>query len=226
MQIDFERLANSNQQARVRKIMFLVKHRIAYVPTPKAGCSSFKLWMDRMYVGDAKYFPDGSIHSVQQIPKPDHYGYDKLSTVLERGCYGFSFVRDPERRLISCYYSKLGKPRYKRAVNRVLGIKDEGADVDFDTFLTALEIQEEARMDAHWRPQTTLLMLDAIEYDRIGKLENAKEDFRLVQQEAGLPNMPLPHRNRGTRPEIEITPARRKRIEEIYAVDYETFSYG
>ncbi len=213
---------------RIRQIYLLPDHKVGYVANPKAGCSSIKAMLERIHAGEA----DSDIenpHTDRRIPFPDDIGWDRINQLQADGLYGFTIVRDPVERARSGFCDKIPERATRKALNAVLGRKDPLETVTFDDFITALEIQKPEEMDAHWRPQHLVLMMDQIKYDFIGRIENMAADMARVHADTGLPQVPLPHRNkRGSRKApryATVTPERRKRIEAIYQKDFELFGY-
>lgn len=213
---------------RLEQVFILPEHKLAYVSTPKVACSSFKTLMERLHQQDPA-FEVANIHERRTIPKPHKLGWKLVNGLQKDGLFGFAFVRDPAKRLASCFTNKMFLARERVPINRILGREDERGKITFDDFLTAVELQKPEEMNPHWRPQHMVLMADAIEYDFIGRMENIKADFAHIQKTAGLPaDYTLPHRNKVVPRRnwvVEMNPERQRRIEAIYADDYERFSY-
>lgn len=210
---------------RIGQIYLLAEQRIAYVAVPKAGCSSLKLLMERIHRNDPDYVVR-NIHKNRSLPPLRQLGWDRVAALQDAGLYGFTFVRDPVRRALSCWRDKMRARRYREEINTVLGRADLRQPVTFDAFLDALDMMDPATMDAHWRPQHLVTMWDEITYDRVGRLENITADMALIRAESGLPDLPLPHRNPSPAPPDDLpTRTQRARLERIYARDFALFGY-
>nr|WP_268821667.1 sulfotransferase family 2 domain-containing protein [Octadecabacter dasysiphoniae] len=144
----------------------------------------------------------------------------------EQPFFGFSIVRDPMRRVVSAYTDKMRDPHFRRQINAALGREDLDQKVGFGKFLAALERQTSRQMNPHWRPQTDLLMLDALEYDHLCRLENLKADMDYLCEATDLPRLSMPHQNRIKKSDDLVpTPAQKTRIYNIYQTDFEAFGY-
>lgn len=224
MQFERENIVKLYSGSRISQIYLLAEQRVAYVSNPKVACTSLKLMMERINRGDPDLIM--KVHHDREFPTLKQIGWPKVKALLAEGVYGFTFVRDPVRRAVSGYRDKMAVARFRSEINEVLG-RDPDETIRFDQFLDALEQQEPQDMNPHWRPQHLVLMMDAIEYDYIGRLERISEDLDHIRQASGLPKVDIEHRNqaRTDRPEVDITPERRSRIEKIYAEDYERLGY-
>lgn len=213
---------------RLEQVFVLPAYKMAYVSTPKVACSSFKTLCERLYQNDPD-FEVLNIHQRQTIPKVHKLGWEKVNGLQKDGMFGFAFVRDPAKRLMSCFTNKMYLARERVPINKILGREDTRGKITFDEFLTAVEMQKPEQMNPHWRPQHLVLMAEAIEYDFIGRMENIKADFAHVRAQVGIPDtFDLPHRNKVVPRRnwvVEINPERQRRIEAIYAQDYERYSY-
>ncbi len=211
-----------------RLMMFYVlpDHDIAYMPTPKVGCSSLKLLFERIYRDDP-HFKVGNVHTNRTVPRPLKVGWDVMHRKMRDGSlYGFGIARDPIKRAVSGYCNKLKMPKFQEEFNAILGRDDPQAEVSFDQFIEALERQDPHAMNPHWRPQHSVMMVDVIQYDHIGKLETMDADMAIIKAASKLPNLPVPYKNKGRKSTtFDVTPAQKARLEQIYAQDFETFGY-
>jgi hypothetical protein len=118
--------------------------------------------------------------------------------------------------------------QWRIKIRRALGLpKDHDQELTFDQFVAALEAQAPIRMDAHWRPQHLNLMHPLIEYDLVGRLESFDADLARVREATGLPDVPCPNRNRTKRDGslFDGRPDLRRRVEQVYARDFELYGY-
>lgn len=219
---------HNSQRELAHSLIPLPDHGVVYVRVPKAACSTLKLWAHRIHTGDHTFDP-GHVHKEVAIPLAHRLGWDVVSAMLDGGAYRFTFVRNPSDRLVSAYFSKLVRTRqdYWRAeVREAIGLaRDVG--VTFDHFLASLEATVAADWNAHWRPQHLITMQGLVDYDAIGRVESLEADLARIREEAGLPEVPVDSRNRfplvedprSGRPDLQ------RRIEALYAEDYELFGY-
>jgi len=185
-----------------------------------------KLYFERVHRGDPT-LEIAKIHKELTVPTLDTVApHDVRALQHTQPFYGFSIVRDPMRRVVSAYTDKMRDTHFRSQINRALGRTDPDQRVGFGKFLEALELQTIRQMNPHWRPQTELLMLDALDYDHICKLENLRDDMDYLCAATDLPRMPLPHQNRIKQSDDLVpTPAQRTRIYKIYQNDFEALSY-
>jgi hypothetical protein len=215
-----------------RLLIPLPQYRVIYVKNPKAASSTLMVWLDRIHTGDPTSTP-ARMHRDHHLPTLRDVGRRRVMKMLSGQAYRFSFVRDPLRRLESVYWAKMFRDqRFRRANAPRLGLSpDPAVRISFEEFLTAIERQDPLReMDPHWRAQHLNLLFPIVEYDHIGKLETFEHDLRRVEEESGLPHVPLEPRNvapqrPGRTSVYEGRPDLRRRVEELYAQDMELFGY-
>lgn len=206
----------------------LPDHNTIYVSNPKAAYSTIKLMLSKLHVGDHSLNPE-NVHEVRALPRLVDVGWRRLAEMLDGDAFRFTFVRHPVKRAISGYSDKLVRQRfnYSGPFQQALGRPVDPEDpVSFEDFLSVLERQDPAAMDPHWRPQCINVALDKIDYDYIGRVENFDADWARVRREAGLPHVPVAHRNRQPSfVDVSDRPDIRRRVEAIYACDFEAFGY-
>lgn len=209
----------------------LPQHNLLYVKNPKAGCSSVLAWLDRLHTGEHDAVIR-NIHNNNRLPTIQDVGRRRVLRMLSGGAYRFSFVRNPLSRFESVYWDKLVSDlRWRRRnVPAAMGLPGPSEPVSFERFLSAVEEQDPmTEMDPHWRPQHVNLMHPLISYDHVGKLESFDADFSRIREEAGLPDVPMVARNKSSRTSSESVYDNRpdlvRRVERIYATDFELYGY-
>jgi len=160
-----------------------LKYKYIYIETPKVACSTVKMTLQRLELEDPDFTRDDfeDLHrreyspllKLQQLPDFEKY-------FTRDDFYTFCFVREPYRRLLSCYLDKICQPtNFKKMVLKSMGL--DGSDVhhniSFSEFISVVESQRPAEMDYHWRPQYYLTCQKNITYDYVGRLENFAADF-------------------------------------------------
>jgi len=207
------------------------EHDLIYVKNPKAGCSTILLWLDRLHTGDHGFEPS-NIHKENRLPTVREVGRPVVEQMLSGAAYRFSFVRNPLRRFESVYWDKLvpGSRLRLKAPAALSVWPDPHTFVSFEQFLTAVEQQDPmSDMNPHWRPQHVNLLHPLISYDRLGRLENFESDLERIRAEVGLPDVPIEVRNASKQARTDSVYDNRpdlvRRVEQIYAKDFELYGY-
>jgi len=113
-----------------------------------------------------------------------HSFFDKPSELsssdmkLEGDYKHFSFVRNPYNRFVSCYKDKVLGGEKRPFINKLLKrpLESEISIVDFLLFLENGGLYS----NAHWAPQTSLIVKPLSEMDFIGRVENLSEDWQVL----------------------------------------------
>lgn len=130
----------------------------------------------------------------------------------------FAFVRDPQDRLVSAWKNKVAEANYFNFE------ADEYQKMQkFDEFVVWLSTQDINQTDEHLLPQYKLV--DYKNLDFLGRFESFSDDFSVLAKKIGLPIDQVHHKNSSKKANIEISPATKSLIEEIYRNDFEIFNY-
>jgi hypothetical protein len=86
-------------------------------------------------------------------------------------------------------------------------------------------------MNQHWRPQSYNLLLDAIDYDFIGKIEQFDIDFDKVMSAVDGPKVTSVRKNKSDNKNkqftlVDVTAQDLKIVSKLYAKDFERFGYS
>ncbi|MBD0269491.1 MAG: sulfotransferase family protein [Cyanobacteria bacterium Co-bin8] len=215
-----------------------LKHRYLYVDTPKAGCSTIKLTLQRLELEDEYFtredFEDIHLRKFSPLLMPIQVG--PLDAFLSRtDIFKFCFVRNPYTRILSCYLDKIAAPHpIKAQILRQLGrnYTDLHTAVSFAEFISAVEEQPISTMDPHWRLQYYQTFQESIKFDFIGRYENFSEDLQTVGEKLS-PNFSkyFFHEQRNSTSSASkvsdfYTPELRERIYRIYELDFDYFGYS
>jgi hypothetical protein len=146
--------------------------------------------------------------------------------------FRFSFVRNPYDRLRSAYIQKLHHPTTHERPAHYLAALGLSEIPDFETFVRTVVAQPDHLMNAHWRPQHRCLVMDAIAYDFIGKVETFEADFAYVSERLDFsPDLyrqtPAANRARPDTRDLAIyTDALAELVHRRYRLDFDRFDYA
>ncbi|MGB0904845.1 MAG: sulfotransferase family protein, partial [Mangrovicoccus sp.] len=159
--------------------------RVAYFETPKVACTSIKAYM---IARAGARLPDfkmpQNIHDRKKSPLVElgNLNEPRALEVMLGSFKRFSFVRNPYTRILSAYLDKIVQNDHERA--RMLPIFgfEQTDRPSFLEFLRALEQIPNHRRDIHFVSQADLLMVDLIDYTRLGRMETFDQDFHLIRE--------------------------------------------
>ena len=208
-----------------------LRFRYMYAAVPKAGSSSIKGALHKAELDDEQYHPHGRVHVRRISPLLNPMMVPQFSLRMDK-LYKFCFVRDPATRLIAAYLNKIvGNGPQKRQILEILGKEDQPATIpSFSEFIDAVGASASQDLNRHWCIQYTKVCADKIAYDKIGRFERLSEDLQqiLTMLQIGRKYSSLrfgPVTQAEHRAQEFLTPSIRRKIEEIYHLDYENFGY-
>tara|TARA_B110001469_G_C9648889_1_gene330043 strand:- start:10640 stop:11431 length:792 start_codon:yes stop_codon:yes gene_type:complete len=250
---DLEREATKPEL--MHSIHFSEKFQCVYLELPKCGCSSIKSLIQTYEhvepdCDQLLEIPDVHNKRVNQyaLPGYEHGGVagltgDQLIRVLtDPSISRFSVVRNPYARLASAFKDKIFKNKVQKiqvvdalfpslkSLCKEEKLAVEVSFADFVEFVTSH--QNHKKMNPHWRPQVSVLFYDYINYDFIGKLEDAERTWQQIYNKIYSSRMqfiPMGRRNSSGRREIAVnniyTHYLAERVYEFYKRDFEAFDY-
>lgn len=220
-----------------RRRILLKPYRAIYIPIPKVACTSFKTaFADLLGVDLNK--AGGDPHRVL-FPSP--VPVEALRGLLYPGFYRFAFVRNPWARLVSCYRDKIGnevktgghthftiRPGIANCLARFDAFE---AGMSFEAFVDAVASIPDDVADEHFRSQYTFVTTRKGEMavDFVGRYERLSDDFRIVREKTGLPEIELPRLQAAGKSAKYVsyyTPETRDKVSERFRRDIETFGYA
>lgn len=220
------------QRIVLRRAVFVEKLNLLYVRNAKAASSSLRDMMFELAGGSREAGPGAAVY----FPTADWRRL--VAAITDPAVFKFTVGRHPVDRAVSAFTNLFvtGRNgfawRHRIYLGRTgLRFRDGTSD-NFSRFLDYVEeVQAESALycDAHLRLQTHNVGARHVAYARIGHFETLPEDVAEVMREAGVtgfrPQM-LGWFNR-SRGEGALVPtaAQVRRIEGIYAEDYERFGY-
>jgi glycosyltransferase involved in cell wall biosynthesis len=217
--------------------------RYLYFEAPKAACSTMKWLLHsverlppiRPFVGpNREARRDMFIHVRENLPIPSllQLDDDEQEFVLTSPeVMRFTVVRNPYTRLESAWKDKvqLCAPGYEDLCIDIKGALPAGDDpaslVSFREFVTAVEGQDIARCDSHWRAQWEHTLRGAMNFSHVGRTEDLPAQLTVFFDHIGEPNRAVPQLNvidRGTEYTDEIA----ERVYRLYRRDFDAFDYA
>lgn len=143
--------------------IYLAEQELIYIPIPKNACTSIKHALHEIEFGkrfDAGLpaFSDYREHHDYYKKRPD--AFTSVSALREQtDVIRFALVRDPVRRLLSCYRNRVVDLGDLRSSRKVLGRMGLSAEPDINTFVKNLEEYRRANksVEHHSRLQSDFL---------------------------------------------------------------------
>ncbi|MEZ5687130.1 MAG: sulfotransferase family protein [Paracoccaceae bacterium] len=173
--------------------------------------------------------PWGSRGDKGRMLRPAHMTRAQVEALASGEVFRFLIVRDPYTRVLSAYQDKF--LRKLRQVDRY-GAMIESAPGEVPSFAAFCRFLDRGGVwrDAHWAPQSALMLLPLDAYDLIGRVETLDQDMAtLVQRIWGI--APEPVEFAGTRTgaskavEQAYDDESRAIVARLYRDDFELFGY-
>lgn len=226
-------------------------HRLIYVGTPKAACTTVKWWfaalegLSQTLLSDQRSQesdPDLTIHDLLPLAFPAVCGLPAdtlLAKLASSDYFRFALVRNPYSRVFSAWQSKLlmREPLQIGPYAEFDFMRwpiDSSAHIAtaFEAFLEHLLNHEFPNFwDIHWEPQATLLQPDRINYQLIAKVEHPESLEQGLRQHLGKAwSSPLADRRANEclipySPSL-LTAKSAALIKTLYAEDFAAFGYA
>ena len=191
------------------------------------------------YGNHGEFYP-GNVHGARRgIYVARHHWMDIKPVYKAHKSFFFTFVREPEKRAHSAFrnfFVDLTNRTSRKHMKPMIAHgydPTKAADYNFDAFLDYIAHSfaiDRLNTDSHWRLQVDNIAYRDIRFDFIGRVENYEADISHVFEAGGAPGYPpasllAARHNRSAASRIEVTPAQRARIRQLYAPDYEAFGY-
>lgn len=135
--------------------------------------------------------------------------------------FKFTVVREPFSRTLSAYLDKIER-RALRA----------GKQSSFSDFLSALEKERYLFSNAHWAPQSALMLIPVEQFDYIGKVENLSADLAFIKQrirpDIAEPVTSMKANATGAKDKLieYYSPELIQKVRDLYRQDFEAFGYS
>ncbi len=176
-------------------------HKYFYMATPKVACSKIKIVLQQLEGLPLPPRPlrihwrdTPGLSFVSSIA--DFTTSDAVEILTSSDWFRFCFVRNPYSRLFSSYKQKildLTSPwvGFRESIREKAGYPTPPDSspkmVGFGDFVRYIGEQFDDDRDGHWRSQTGILHLEAIQYDFVGRMESFTRDFTSILQRFSAP---------------------------------------
>jgi hypothetical protein len=193
--------------------------RVFYNRVPKAANTSVVFSLAKLKTGKEPT----TMRVKRSFAKPSDLSEQQ---VIEFASYfKFTFVREPYSRVLSAYLSKIARGLIKLKRAR---LSAKPTFSEFCRYLAEGGLYE----NAHWAPQTTLMLIPLSTFDFIGKVESIDSDLRVVLSRLGAPDPASVAMSYSSfvgrareRAGDYYDPDSRKLIAKLYQHDFDTFGY-
>lgn len=168
--------------------IYLPEQKLIYIPIPKNACTSIKHALHEIEFGkrfdtDLPEFSDYREH--HDYYKKRSKAFTSVSTLREQtNAHRFALVREPVKRLLSCYGNRVVDLGDLNLSRKKLERKGLSAEPDLNTFVMNLEAYRQAnkKIEHHSRPQSRFLG-GTIEYlDRIFTLAEIDDLLGMLRE--------------------------------------------
>lgn len=213
------------------------KHRLIYVATSKAGCSTIKHtpMQAELERGDIRFAEMDDIHdrAAHPLETPAQQA-DFPALLADSGYFKFCFVRDPYVRILSAYLDKLVRRRdgfMRQTTLERLGAP-QGYTPSFAAFVDLVQRVDPDIFDGHTERQTTRTLHGVISYDFIGRFERFEDDLRFALTRCGIDFDRYFYAEKrhassaGAKLAQAYDRATAARVRDMYAGDFEVFGYS
>lgn len=206
----------------------LPKQKLAYFPVPKVACTSIKHFIFEIENG-RPYEPftanSKRFHIHKLYPgKP----FQKTPTRAISDFQRLVVVRDPIKRLLSCYSNRViyHEELSKKKAGKKLIARKLTANPELDEFIDRLEDYQKAQQSIlhHARPMVHFLGRNAGYFSKVYPLEEVNDFVRDVNERTGTSYELGRHQTGGPKLSVSDIPARQmEKLKQYYARDYAVF---
>ncbi|MDU8913113.1 sulfotransferase family 2 domain-containing protein [Aestuariicoccus sp. MJ-SS9] len=176
-------------------------HKIAYMAVPKAGCSSVKRAL--AHIDPSVTLPpeaERDVYTWHAIYPTKRFRPQRWQAFEDDDWFRFTVVRDPVRRLMSCYVNRVVELKELHNCRKILrGRVDLPKDPDPDFFFQNLKAYREASSSIKHHALGSWLFTgpDLTRYSRVYKVEEMDELARKLTEISGQP-VEMPRENKSS----------------------------
>jgi len=199
------------------------KHKILYVPIPKAANTSIKHALCANLLSEDV----SDTHNIHQDPRVPKVAFSEIQDSINADWFVFTVVRNPYDRSRSAYLDKVIKDKARIHGVRELGIEPDDSYLDL---LQVIRLWPRRLLNNHFIPQTMLLKdamaLPNLRVYKYERLATAWEDIAdEVEKRVGNGRPYLDVHNATSSSEAETSALERDFVRRIYRDDFRAFAY-
>jgi hypothetical protein len=218
------------------------------VEVPKAACSTIKFALQnaevdkntpqdnrkRLYSIDTEVIHNKNLSPLLS-PEDD---LEVFNEAVWGSYFRFTFVRNPYTRALSSYLDKIGigetvvKALNKAHYRELLGLPVDRSVSFYEYLLAILYSMPKTPCNTdhiHWMPQATLLSINAVSYNFIGRMENSVNDFKKLSAILGIDfSISIQPHATNAREHVDryYTNKEEELVRHIYYDDFKLLAYG
>lgn len=216
----YHRLGLGADQRETKTLIFR-EHKIAYIPIPKAACSSIKYALLPLIGVD----PD-SVPLIHAFGGFDSARFDEIASEIDPDWFIFTVVRNPTDRVMSAWRDKL---RSEEKITSLMKYHALRPGDSFDRFMRVISLWPSISLDEHVMPQSMLLHHARDFPVRVYRFEDLDDAWNEISAEitrrSGIAIGPLQKRNATEKRPPGIDNRTIRRLERLYREDFVQFGY-
>ncbi|WP_114286340.1 sulfotransferase family 2 domain-containing protein [Candidatus Halocynthiibacter alkanivorans] len=211
--------------------------KLFFPKNAKVASTSTTQHIVRLYQGD---FAEDARRVTSGVKQGQIHWRAYEHAIHDPDCVKFCFTRHPEEWVLSAFYDFFVDLKHPSTKRHLPAIKARGFELggdiirNFEVFLDYVRESHEDSIyfcDPHWRPQHINIGHGVIEYDIIGDIRTYETDLRRAFEMAGCDD-PVPAGekkrkfNASSRAEFTLCAPQKRKIRDLFAKDFELFSYA
>jgi len=167
--------------------IYLPKERLTYIPIPKNACSTIKHALYEIEFGqrfDYDYHEEWGFRDIHDYYQKRPDAFTGINQLQHTESKIFAVVRDPLKRLISCYRNRVVDLGDLEASKPLLRQLDLPLEPDLNTFVMRLEEYREANtvIEHHSRPQHRFLGNTLSYFDEVYPIAELEKLTNMLQE--------------------------------------------
>jgi hypothetical protein len=211
---------------------YSLRYKYLYVETPKCACTKTKAILWEVEGLEKKEPWPQIVHNRSEddgrLSLSDLAETEAVHAITSSEVFRFCVRRDPVRRLVSAYLTKIADlvvmecESTRKLIRETYGLATN-ADITFDHFAEFVCAQEDQDRDPHWMTQSRITLSDIIPFDFVASVENYNEDMTYILKQIGAPDYVLEtvqeRINFSGSERTQVTQETQKLIRQTYQVD-------